>query len=144
VFAGRFEADFGTMKVYTLTPLPEAAAGREDERPSVLRVRLPLAETLRLASGKDISHALAALEPARRKLLAARHRRPQPARDEKILVAWNALAIDALARSASILNDAGYARLAEPAGERIWKLAYQPADRELRHELFNGHAQTAG
>ncbi|MCX7885684.1 MAG: thioredoxin domain-containing protein [Verrucomicrobiae bacterium] len=37
-------------------------------------------------------------EPQRKALLAARNRRPRPHRDEKIITAWNALMISALAR----------------------------------------------
>jgi uncharacterized protein len=134
------------FKVYTLTPMPEPTGDElsEDKQPGVLRVRTPLVETLRRVRTKDIGEALAALVPARSKLLAARNQRPQPARDDKIIVAWNGMAIDALARSAVILNEPEYARFAAQAGEQIWKLAYQPAKRELRHEVFNGRAQTDG
>jgi uncharacterized protein YyaL (SSP411 family) len=42
----------------------------------------------------------------RRKLFDAREGRPHPARDDKILTAWNALAISGLARAARLLDDA--------------------------------------
>jgi len=44
------------------------------------------------------------LEAARAKLLAARERRVRPGRDEKVLVAWNALAIRGMARAARVFD----------------------------------------
>jgi uncharacterized protein YyaL (SSP411 family) len=44
------------------------------------------------------------LAEARERLLAARQARPQPLRDEKILAAWNGLAIQALARAGRLLQ----------------------------------------
>lgn len=69
---------------------------------------------LRVAPLEDIAHALdtpvesAPIEYAgiRRKLFDARAGRPHPARDDKILTAWNALAISGLARAARLLDDA--------------------------------------
>jgi len=46
----------------------------------------------------------ALLEAARAKLLAARERRVRPGRDEKVLVAWNALAIRGMARAARVFD----------------------------------------
>ena len=44
------------------------------------------------------------LQPAKQKLLAARERRVRPGRDEKILVAWNALAIRGMARAGRVFG----------------------------------------
>jgi uncharacterized protein YyaL (SSP411 family) len=54
-------------------------------------------------------------DAVRQHLFAARARRPAPARDDKILVAWNALAISGLARSARLLDDARCADMARTA-----------------------------
>ncbi|TAN07702.1 MAG: thioredoxin domain-containing protein [Rhodanobacteraceae bacterium] len=48
-------------------------------------------------------------------LLAARTRRPAPSRDDKILTAWNALAIAGLARTARLLQDERCANMARTA-----------------------------
>ncbi|MGD8379602.1 MAG: thioredoxin domain-containing protein [Gammaproteobacteria bacterium] len=55
------------------------------------------------------------LERARQTLLEARSRRPRPGLDDKLLTAWNALAITGLARAAIRLDDRSMADLAEQA-----------------------------
>jgi len=59
--------------------------------------------------GLDAAEAGARLERAANKLLAVRARRVAPARDEKILTSWNALAIRALASAARLLPRADLA-----------------------------------
>jgi uncharacterized protein YyaL (SSP411 family) len=134
------------LQVYSLTPVPNAGVGGDDvgaER-GVLRVRMPVADTLKRVGATDMASALAALAPDRARLLAVRDRRAQPARDEKIVVAWNALAIDALARSAEVLRQPAYLDLAKRTAERLWKDAYNPRTGELTHEIFRGRAQVHG
>ena len=70
---------------------------------SVARAAGPLAAEL----GLEVAHLAERLEGARGKLLAVRERRVRPARDEKILTAWNGLAIAGLARAAGALQCAG-------------------------------------
>ncbi|TAN03531.1 MAG: thioredoxin domain-containing protein [Rhodanobacteraceae bacterium] len=55
------------------------------------------------------------LAAIRQRLFEARARRIPPARDDKILTAWNALAISGLARAAWLLDDARCAMLARRA-----------------------------
>ncbi|WP_067975739.1 thioredoxin domain-containing protein [Mycolicibacter icosiumassiliensis] len=45
------------------------------------------------------------LDRVRQRLLAARHTRPQPGRDDKVVTAWNGMAITALAEAAVALGD---------------------------------------
>lgn len=54
-------------------------------------------------------------------LLAERAARPQPSRDEKVVAAWNGLAIRSLAQAAVLLGDAVALGLAEAAAARLWE-----------------------
>jgi uncharacterized protein YyaL (SSP411 family) len=130
------------FQVYTLTPLSKEED--VDRSGGVLRVRLPIEDTLRRAGTTDIASTLAAFASDRAQLLAAREHRPQPRRDEKIIVAWNALTISALARSAPLLGPSEYLPLAHRAAERLWRDAYHPGSGELDHEIFRGRAQSQG
>jgi uncharacterized protein YyaL (SSP411 family) len=87
---------------------------------------------------------LASLTPERAKLLAARLKRQQPARDEKIVIGLNGLTIAAFAKSSQILRLPEFLTWARMAGERIWALAYDPKTGVLQHEIFQRHAQTDG
>ncbi|MGH8183980.1 MAG: thioredoxin domain-containing protein, partial [Rhodanobacteraceae bacterium] len=55
------------------------------------------------------------LDAIRQRLFDARTRRIPPTRDDKVLTAWNALAISGLARSARLLDDARCADMAQRA-----------------------------
>jgi len=125
------------FRVYDLT-LIARAPNSSLEQPGVLRVR----PELRQKSGGEVVSALNALAPLRAKLLAARNRRPQPLRDDKIVVGINGLAIDAFVRSARVLSRDRDLDAAKRTGERLWRLAYDAKTARLRHEIFHGRAQT--
>ena len=59
------------------------------------------------------------LETIRQKLLAARNQRIRPLKDDKILTDWNGLAIAALAKASSALDNRGYGEAAEAAADFI-------------------------
>jgi uncharacterized protein YyaL (SSP411 family) len=86
------------------------------------------ASVLRLA--RDIDAADPALvrrwQEVRRKLLAARARRSQPARDDKVVAAWNGLAITALVQYERVF------RVQTPARETAEQLARHIAGGRLR------------
>lgn len=84
----------------------------------ILHTPTPLAE---IAAERQLSEeALAAsLARARQTLLTARDRRPKPARDEKILTAWNGLMISALARAASAFGDSELTTRASRAADFV-------------------------
>jgi uncharacterized protein len=71
------------------------------------------------------------LASARERLLAARRRRAQPARDDKVLAAWNGLAIAAMADAARAL-DAGAPDLRDRAA------AYADAARAAAEDVLGG------
>jgi uncharacterized protein YyaL (SSP411 family) len=139
------------LAVYSLTPLPRSDVpgivnprNVDGEPPAVLRLRVPIDQTLKTAGFNDIMQMLAAFAADRDKLLAARERRPQPARDEKMVTSLNGLAIAALAESSQILAEPRLLASAQKAAERIWSLAYDQPTGLLEHEIYRGQAQTSG
>jgi hypothetical protein len=65
-------------------------------------------------------HVRDSLEVARQRLLAVRNSRPQPNLDNKCLLAWNALLMRGLARSAFSFGRKDWLHLAMEIGEWIW------------------------
>ncbi len=132
--------------VYSLTPMPQRPAELflEGIEPGVLRIRVPLPPELSRLAGRDWQGALETLAPLRAKLAAARAQREQPARDEKMIVALNGLAIDALARSGRILARRDYVVWATRAGTRMWDTAFDASTGELKHQVYRGVARGAG
>jgi len=80
----------------------------------------------------------ARLERARPGLLAARSLRPAPLRDEKILSAWNGLAISALARAGFVLKEPRYLAAARRAADHV--LTKMKSDGRLRRVYYEGRA----
>ena len=65
-------------------------------------------DTVATEAGLETGAAEALLDQARAKLLAARNQRVWPARDEKILTAWNGLALAGMAAAARALDRPDY------------------------------------
>ena len=135
------------LAAYDVTPMaaaPVSESSADRKGLGVLRIRVPIEEALKSAGFQDAAQMMALLGAARARLLATRLQRQQPARDEKILTGLGGLAIGALAYSSYILQQPEFLTSARMAGERIWALAFDPAARTLKHEIFAGHAQTDG
>lgn len=69
--------------------------------------------------GIDLSFLSDTMENAKKKLFAARETRPRPLRDDKIIVAWNALMIDALVKIGSAMGRKEWVGAAVQAAEFI-------------------------
>ena len=124
-----------------------AAAGEDPllgEERRVLRARFPLARTLARTGFRDADALYAGLAGERARLLEARQRRAQPARDTKILVGANGLAIEAFAASAAALRAPQYLEVARSTAERLWRAAYEPATGRLARWLVADRAAGAG
>jgi uncharacterized protein len=61
-------------------------------------------------------------QDVRARLLAARDERPQPARDDKVITAWNGMAIAALAEAGMLLDDDRWLTAARAAAELVVSL----------------------
>jgi len=70
--------------------------------------------------------------PARAKLLALRDRRPQPARDDKNLVSWNALLVTNLAKAGWIFGRVDWVELALELEAGLWRRFAVGQGRRLR------------
>lgn len=92
----------------------------------------------------DPAELAAQLSTARRKLLAVRSQRIRPGRDEKVLVSWNALAIDSFARAGQLLAEPRYTSAADAAADFLLThlRIMQPNGRpRLLHDWRAGRAQ---
>ncbi|MFP3896887.1 MAG: thioredoxin domain-containing protein [Anaerolineales bacterium] len=83
------------------------------------------------------------LAAAREKLLDARDDRPQPGRDEKVLVSWNGLMLAALAEAALVLDRDDYRAAAQRNAEFILQKMGTP-DGRLYHTWKEGTAAIEG
>ena len=125
------------FSLYELTPLPNEPSGA-----GVLRIRPD--HSASEENRASLPRRIAELAPLRAKLLAVRDRRPQPARDDKIVVALNGLAIAGLARAGKVLGEPQWIASASRAGEFLWQHAFDEKSGRLRHHLFQGEAAGEG
>ncbi|MDA1051122.1 MAG: thioredoxin domain-containing protein [Planctomycetota bacterium] len=90
--------------------------------------------------GWDLNELQDELAESRAALLAVRDRRVRPGKDDKILVSWNSLMIDSMARAAGILGDAKYLDAARAAAEFILN-EMRRDDGRLLHSWRTGEAK---
>ncbi|MEE2672275.1 MAG: DUF255 domain-containing protein [Myxococcota bacterium] len=102
------------LSVYQLAPIHRDGTG-----PGALRVRLPLATALARTGDTDAVTLLGRFSDSRTQLLAARNRREQPLRDEKVLAAWNGLAIRGLVDAGVELGHPEYVERAGRAADFV-------------------------
>ncbi|MBX3433699.1 MAG: thioredoxin domain-containing protein [Pirellulales bacterium] len=89
---------------------------------------------------RDADSLAAELAASRAKLFAARERRVRPGKDDKVLVSWNALAIDALARAGATLGEPRFAAAAQHAADFLLRELRRP-DGRLLHAWRQGQAK---
>jgi len=123
---------------YGVTP-----QGNFEHGASVLHEAHPLA-LVASRLGADEAGLQARLATARAKLLEARGRRPRPLRDDKVIGAWNGLAIAACAKGARVLGEPALARAAERAATFAWERLRDPATGTLRRRWRDGEAAGEG
>lgn len=80
-------------------------------------------------------------EGVRQRLLAARRQQPQPARDDKVVTAWNGLVIAALAECGTLLDRPEYLAAARQCADGL--LATHYLDGRLRRVSLDGRAGAA-
>ncbi|WP_341359593.1 thioredoxin domain-containing protein [Georgenia sp. M64] len=77
----------------------------------------------------------------RDRLLRARADRPQPARDDKVVTAWNGLAVAALAEAGALLGEPGWVAAARTCAELV--MDRHVVDGRLRRASRDGRVGTA-
>ena len=92
-------------------------------------------------SNEDIETSLT---QSKRKLFAARVKRPLPHLDDKILTSWNGLMISSLSRAYQVLGEDRYLETAKKAAEFVRKNLYDPKTRQLFRRWRNGERKIAG
>jgi hypothetical protein len=113
--------------------------GGNFEGSSILNLPKSLEQCAKLRQW-DLASLTEELKQSREKLLAIRDQRVRPGKDDKILVSWNALMINALARAASVLNRPQYLNAARRAAEFLLEHVSRP-DGRLLHCWRHGQAK---
>jgi len=118
-----------------------ASAGGNFEGRSVLHVSAPLPD---VASnlGRSVEALQRTLAHAVPRLYVARSTRPRPLRDDKLIAAWNGLAISAFARGAMVLGRSEDAASAVRAAQAV--LRDLRVDGLLRRTCSDGQARHGG
>ena len=84
------------------------------------------------------------LGESRKILLDARAKRPRPARDDKIVTAWNGLMISAFARAAQVLDDVSYLEAANRAADFVRQKLYRAETNTLARSYREGASDVNG
>ena len=120
--------------VYDVTP-----EGNFEHGTSILNLPKTIAQCASI-KGLDAKKLTQDLTQMRQELLAVRDQRIRPGKDDKILVSWNALMIDAIAKAGVILSRPEYLAAAEKAASFILTKMSRP-DGRLLHTYRNGEAK---
>jgi len=99
-------------------------------------------EAVARAEGIPIDDMVTRLADARARLLEARAERVAPFRDEKVIVAWNALALRAFAEAGAALGREDFVTLASQCADFLWS-TLRPEGR-LLHVYMDGQAKIDG
>jgi uncharacterized protein YyaL (SSP411 family) len=90
--------------------------------------------------GQEPDDLAAELAESRRKLFDAREKRVRPGRDDKVILAWNGLMIDAMARAGAALDEPKYVQAAATASKFILT-KMRREDKRLLHTWRAGKAK---
>ena len=114
--AGEIRSVLGDPKIAALFASAYGVTEGGNWEGATILSRVRSAAELSELSGLPVAAVEPALAAARARLLEARSRRPQPARDDKAIAAWNGLAIASLADAARLFELAPSGRDADAAG----------------------------
>ncbi|MFI4876605.1 MAG: thioredoxin domain-containing protein [Blastopirellula sp. JB062] len=131
----------GEAQGHRFCEIYDVRAGGNFEGKSILN--LPQAiEQWGAARQLDVEQLHQELAADRQKLLHARDQRVRPGKDDKVLVSWNGLMIDSLAKASGALREPKYLVAAERAADFIFAHMLDDAGR-LLHSYRQGAAKLA-
>ncbi len=123
---GEIQAVLGRETAETFCRVYDVTAVGNFEGRNILHLARPPAIEAGIL-GREPAELELVLASARQNLLAARQKRVRPGRDEKVLVSWNSLAIDALARAgAALRRTCAIRRLPAPRPTFSWPACAAP------------------
>ena len=109
------------------------------EGQNILNLPRPI-EQVAEANGWDLADLESELAAARARLFSVRKARVRPGLDDKVIVCWNGLAIDAFARAARVFDGSRYRVAAEKAASFLFEQMRESNGR-LLHCWRNGQAK---
>ena len=115
----------------------------EFKNKNILIQRHDVAETAK-KFGLTKEKAEQLLAESRKLLFDARAKRPRPARDDKIVTAWNGLMISAFARAAQVLGDPSYLEAANRAADFARQKLYRAETNTLARSYREGASDVNG
>ncbi len=105
---------------------------------NILNLSLSLDEYAKLHK-MQLSDLFTQVDKIRKLLWQTREKRPHPLRDDKVVTAWNAMVISALAEADIVLHQSDYLQHAKQTAEFLWQNNRMESGRLLRAYL-NGNA----
>src|SRR4029079_18090418 len=133
------EAVLGDERGATFGRVYDVSDDGNFEGRSILNLPKTLEQCAAILKGEPLELATELAE-SREKLFVARERRVRPGRDDKVIVAWNGLMIDAMARAGAALNEPEYTITADEVASFILSRMRRD-DGRLLHSWRNGHAK---
>ncbi len=133
------DAVLGDARGATFGRVYDVTDGGNFERRNILNLPKTIEQCAKILGRKqsELEHELA---DDRAKLFAAREKRVRPGRDDKVIVAWNGLMIDAMARAGAALGESKYIDAADDAASFIVS-QMRGKDGRLLHTYRHGHAK---
>ena len=125
---GEIEAVLGPEAARVFCRVYDVTEVGNFEGRNILHLSRPLEIEAKML-GREPAQLAAELAAARQRLLAARAKRVRPGRDEKVLVSWNSLAIDALARAGAAFHEPRYTAAAGAAADFLLRRHRPTSDR---------------
>ena len=132
-------AVLGEEAAETLGRVYDVSDAGNFEGRSILHLPRSIAQAAKIMN-RDADELAAELAASRAKLFAARAQRIRPGKDDKVLVSWNALAIDALARAGAALAEPRYLAAARRAADFLLS-ELRGDDGRLLHTWRGGQAK---